>query len=164
MFGEKIENISYAENNKIKNSFGKGGKNYFEELGEVNNNEDYISNDRNFYDLYIPYSATQKKDQYNRIILFIHGGNWFKGNKVDMDIYCRTYGSLGFITATIGYTLLNDNYKNYSIFRIIDEITATTKDIKKKLIERGFDGEKLEMAISGYSAGGHLCLIYPYAF
>ena len=164
MFGEKIENISYAENNIIKNSFGKEGKNYIEEIGEVNNNEDYISNDRNIYDLYIPYSATQKKDQYNRIILFIHGGNWFKGNKRDMDIYCRTYGSLGFITATIGYTLLSEEYENYSIFRIIDEITATTKNIKKQLEERGFDGEKLEMAISGYSAGGHLCLLYPYAF
>lgn len=46
----------------------------------------------------------------------------------------------------------------------MDEITETIKTIKAKLEDLGFDGEKLEMAISGFSAGGHLCLIYPYAF
>lgn len=164
MFGEKIENISYSENNKIKNSFGKGGSNYNEDLGEINNNQDYISNERNDYDLYIPYSATQNKNKYNRIILFIHGGAWVEGYKGDEDIFCRTYGSLGFITATMGYTLLLEQYEDYNMFRIIDEITATIKNIKKQLIDRGFDGDILEMAISGFSAGGHLSLIYPYAF
>ena len=164
MFGEKIINISYAEDGKIKNSFGKEGSNFNEVIGEINNNQDYISNEKNIYDLYIPYSATQKKNQYNKILLFIHGGNWVKRNKTDFDVHCRTYGSLGFITATMGYTLLIEKYEGYNIFRIIDEITATIKSIKNQLIERGFDGDKLEMAIAGYSAGAHLSLIYPYAF
>ena len=164
MFGEKIVNISYLEDGKIKNSFGKNGRNFNEIIGDVNNNQDYKPNERNVYDLYIPYSATKKKNKYNRIILFIHGGNWVKRNKTDFDLHCRTYGSLGFITATMGYTLLIEKYEGYNMFRIIDEITATIKSIKNQLIERGFDGDKLEMAISGYSAGGHLSLVYPYAF
>ena len=164
MFGEKIDNISYAEDGKIKNSFGKGGNNFNEEIGDINNHQDYIPNERNVYDLYIPYSATQKKNKYNRIILFIHGGNWFKRNKTDFDLHCRTNGSLGFITPTMWYTLLIKQYEVYNIFRIIDEISATIKSIKNQLIKRGFDGDKLEMAIGGYSAGAHLSLIYPYAF
>ena len=149
---------------KLINSFVKDGNNYIEEVGEMNNGQNYTTNERNVYDLYIPYSATKKKNQYNRIILFIHGGDWLKRNKTDFDVHCRTYGSLGFITATMGYTVLLEQYGAYSMFRIIDEITATIKSIKKELVEKGFDGDKLEMAMGGYSAGAHLCLTYAYGF
>jgi pimeloyl-ACP methyl ester carboxylesterase len=47
---------------------------------------------------------------------------------------------------------------------MIDEINATIKSIKKELINIGFDGEKLEIAIGGGSAGAHLALLYPYGF
>ena len=162
-FGKILYNLSYVEDNIIINSFVKNGNNYIEELGEINNGQNYSQNDRNVYDLYIPSSSMEKKDKYNKIILFIHGGAWIEGQKEDMEILCRTYGSLGFITATMGYTLLM-KYEQANIFRMIDEITATIKSIKKELIKEGFDGEKLEMAISGGSAGGHLSLLYAYGF
>ena len=81
-----------------------------------------------------------------------------------MEMLCKSYGSLGFITATMGYTLLMNNYEQANIFRMIDEITAAIKSIKKELINAGFDGDKLEMAIGGFSAGGHLSLLYAYGF
>ena len=81
-----------------------------------------------------------------------------------MKLFCTTYGSLGFITATMGYTILMNKYDQANIFRMIDEITATIKSIKKELINAGFNGDKLEMAISGGSAGGHLSLLYAYGF
>lgn len=162
--GKRLINISYAEDNVIINSFVKNGNNFIEELGEINNGQNYPKNERNAYDLYIPSSAIEKKDKYNRIILFIHGGAWVGGEKEQLEIFCRIYGSLGFITATMGYTLLANKYEQANIFRIIDEITATIKSIKKELINEGFDGEKLEMAISGGSAGGHLSLLYAYGF
>ena len=57
-----FNNIPYAdENNLIKNSFKKGGDNFIEELGEINNGLDYEYTDLNIYDLYIPYIAEQKK-------------------------------------------------------------------------------------------------------
>lgn len=164
MLGDRFFDLSYAENKIIKNSFGKNGKNFIEEVGDVNNGLNYESNERNVYDLYIPLSAKENKHNYNRIILFIHGGAWVGGEKYQMNMFCLTYGSLGFITASMGYTLLVEKYKDYNMFRIMDEITAAIKAIKAKLVDLGFDGEKLEMAISGFSAGGHLCLIYPYAF
>ena len=163
-FGKILANLSYSEDNVIINSFVKNGNNFIEELGEMNNGKNYTINERNVYDLYIPSSVTEKKDKYNRIILFIHGGAWIAGEKEQMELWCRTYGSLGFITATMGYTILMNKYEEANIFRMIDEITAAIKSIKKVLINNGFDGDKLEMAISGGSAGGHLALLYPYGF
>ena len=65
----------------------------------------------------------------------------------------------------MGYTLLTEKYKEYgaNIFRIHDEITSCIQSIKNILKIEGFDIEKLEMAISGSSAGGHLSLLYGYS-
>lgn len=57
-----FNNMAYAdENNPIKNLYKRGGINFIEELGEVNNGSDYEYTDMNKYDLYIPNSAIQKK-------------------------------------------------------------------------------------------------------
>ena len=46
-------------------------------------------NERNIYDLYIPYSTEYTKNKHNGIILFIHGGSWTSGNKSYMDYLAR---------------------------------------------------------------------------
>jgi len=56
-----------------------------------------------------------------------------------------------------------DIYKEKNVYRILDEITACIKSIKKELISQGFDGEKLEMALYGISAGGQLILTYTFS-
>ena len=162
LYGEKIENIPYFKDDKIINSFKKDGKNYNETIGEINNGKDYQKNERNYYDLYIPYSTTLRKDKINKIILFIHGGAWIQGSKSDVSYFCSRYAKMGFITATLGYTLLLEKYKEYSIFRILDEITSCIENIKEQLKNKGFDTEKLEMAIGGVSAGAHLSLLYGF--
>ena len=88
IFGKILANLSYSEDNVIINSFVKNGNNFFEELGEMNNGKNYTINERNVYDLYIPSSVTEKKDKYNRIILFIHGGAWIAGEKEQMEFCC----------------------------------------------------------------------------
>ena len=162
LYGEKIENIPYFKDDKIINSFKKDGKNYNETIGEINNGKDYQKNERNYYDLYIPYSTTLRKDKINKIILFIHGGSWIQGSKNDVSYFCSRYAKMGFITATLGYTLLLEKYKEYSIFRILDEITSCIENIKEQLKNKGFDTNKLEMAIGGVSAGAHLSLLYGF--
>ena len=71
MVGDRFFDLSYAENKIIKNSFGKNGNNFIEEVGDVNNGSDYESNERNVYDLYVTLSAKENKHNYNRIILYI---------------------------------------------------------------------------------------------
>ena len=162
MFGTIFSNLSYSQNGKIINSFKENSTNYNESIGNVNNGKDYDENERNIYDLYIPYYATKRHDQNNGIILFIHGGSWIEGYKESMGMFCKEYAQMGYITATMGYTLLNGYYKNYNIFRILDEITSCIESIVEQLKMREFNQDKLKIAIAGYSAGAHLTLLYTY--
>ena len=161
-FGEITYNISYSKNKIIENTFKKGGKNYDPEIGEINEGHDYPENERNKYDLYVPYSALLNKDSYNGIILFVHGGSWIEGTKEDFESHCKIYGEMGFITATMGYTVLHGIYPNNNIFRIMDEITFCIDSIKEELKAKGFNETNLGLALGGYSAGGHLILLYTY--
>ena len=96
------------------------------------------------------------------MFLWVHGGAWVQGNKEEMNEICISFGRKGYISATVGYTLLTKPFTDFNIFRIIDEITACIKAIKRKLLELGFKENKLRMSIGGISAGGHLSLLYSY--
>ena len=148
---------------KIENSFKKGGANYKDEIGEINGGKDYEKNERNIYDLYIPYSTEFTKNKHNGIILFIHGGSWTSGDKGDMEYLTRRYAKSGYITATLSYTLLLENYTDSNIFKMLDEITACIQSIKDELISRNFDADKLELALGGTSSGAHVALLYTYS-
>ena len=161
-FGEVNVNVSYSKNKMIENTFKEGGKNYDPEIGNINNGENYNDNERNNYNLYIPYSAMLNKDNYNGVILFVHGGSWIEGEKESFENFCKIYGEMGYITATMGYTVLNGIYPNNNIFRIMDEISSCIDSIKEELIKREFNETNLGLALGGYSAGGHLILLYTY--
>ena len=151
-YGTIMNNIAYSQQGIINNTFKLDGENYNESIGNLNNGNDYDENERNIYDLYIPYYAEKRKDQNNGIILFIHGGSWIEGSKESFDTFCKVYAQMGYITATMSYTLLNGNYKDYNIFRILDEITACIQSIIVQLKGKGFNEKKLKIAIAGYSA------------
>ena len=154
--------ISTAENKLIRNSFIKGRENYNSEIEDIVGGKDYEETDRDNFDLCIPGTAAVNKNNYKTIVLMIHGGGWVGGEKADALQLCKAYVNYGFIIATMSYTLLNGRYKEYNIFRIMDEITAVLKNIKKFLKEKGYDENKLEVIIAGGSAGAHLSLLYSY--
>ena len=158
----KISNLPYDENGKIINSFKKQGDNYIENLEKINNGSDYDKNERNYFDLYIPKTAENRKNDINGIFLWIHGGTWIEGSKESMEGFCQLTAAQGYISASLSYTLLIKNFTDFNIFKIIDEITSCIKAIKKELKGRGFDENKLRLAIGGYSAGAHLTLLYSY--
>ena len=162
LYGIKMPNLSYVKNDVIINSFKKEGDNYNETIGEINNGKDYPPNERNIYTLYIPYLTLNRKDKYNGIFLYVHGGSWTGGNKEDIEFLCSRYSKMGYITATMGYTVLSGKYPEYNIYRILDEVTACIENIREQLQNIGFDGTKLEMAIGGVSAGAHLASLYAY--
>ena len=161
-FGTKYSNLPHDENGIINNTFKYGGENYNEEIGNINDGENYKSNELNIYDLYIPRYAENRKNETNGIMLWIHGGWWIGGNLAMTSALCELYGQLGYISANVNYTLLINEYKVFSIFRIIDEITACIKAIKKELVRRGFAEDKLLLGLGGVSAGGHIALLYSY--
>ena len=95
--GEIYYNLTYATE-KVENTFKLNGDNYREEIGLVNENEDYVANKDNIYDLYIPYSAIKTK-KTKGIILFIHGGAWIYGSKEDMSFIYQIYFEHEYIIA-----------------------------------------------------------------
>ena len=80
-----------------------------------------------------------------------------------MEYLARRYAKYGYITATMSYTLLINNFTDYNIYKILDEITACIQSIKEELKSRNFDENKLEIALGGTSAGGHLAMLYSYS-
>jgi len=163
LYGDKITNIPYFKNEIIINSFKKSGDNYNDEIGNVNDGKDYQKSEGNYYDLYIPYLALKKKDKYNGIMLFIHGGKWIEGDKTNFEFLCSRYAKFGYITATMNHTFLTKKYKESNIFRILDEITSCINDIIYQLKNLGFDESKLELALGGGSSGAHLTMLYGYS-
>ena len=148
-----LYNLSYATDKIIRNSFKEGEINYNETIGNINNGLDYNQTERNIYDLYIPYNTLHKKNKYNKIILYIHGGGFFGGNKTYYEKDCKTKTKLGYICASMNYNYLRLYYApDYTIFRILDEITSVQKAIKQFLKLQGFDENKLEICLGGRSA------------
>ena len=72
---------------------------------------------------------------------------WMSGTKEEMDPFFFFYNQQGYISATVQYTLLNSTHKDFNIFKMLDEITACIKAIKKYLINLGFSGDKLKLVI-----------------
>ena len=163
LYGEKITNIPYYKNDIIVNSFKKGGDNYNEKIGNINNGLDYKKNDRNYYNMFIPYSSLKRKSKYNGIILFIHGGAWIGGEKENIEYLCIRYTKCGYITAEMSHTLLLPKYVDNNIFRILDDISSCIQNIKEELVNKGFEEDKLELAIGGFSSGAHIALLYGYS-
>ena len=77
-------NISTSENKQIRNSFKKDAENYNKIIGNINDGNDYDENERDNFDICIPYNATKRKDKYNAIYLDIHGGGWIEGDKANV--------------------------------------------------------------------------------
>ena len=111
-------------------------------------------------DIYVPKKAYQRK--HNGCVVFIHGGGWTGGDKSEEDLRCRNVANNGYIAINVNYTLYNEENKDYYTVNLvlneIDSALGFAKDFCKSL------GVTLTMAAtSGYSAGGHLSMLYSYS-
>lgn len=111
----------------------------------------------NKYDLYIPTNAS-KTDEIG-VILDLHGGSWVGGDKADDAPHMKWYAHNGYITASMNYTLVG-GANGGTVPTIMDEIEACIEALNQELLDRGYHVTRL--AISGYSAGGHLASLFAY--
>ena len=120
----------------------------------------YGETEHNVMDVYLPDDAGGQEEC--GVVLFIHGGSWSGGDKSEEDIRCRMVARQGYISATLNYTLRTaENADDYTVFWVLDEIDAALLKIKDFATEKGIKVSKV--AISGYSAGAHLALLYTYS-
>ena len=153
---EKIIGIILAILSFVSSTFLGGTPKY-----EVFSNIAYsTASERNVMDIYVPAEAYEKEE--NGCILFIHGGSWSSGSKDEMLGECVALANEGYITATMSYTLITDgNRDTYRVMTVLDEISLAIEEIKRFSEEKGLNITKL--ATSGYSAGGHLSMLYSYS-
>lgn len=111
----------------------------------------------NLIDIYIPQAAYDREE--NGFIIFIHGGSWTSGKKVDKAADCIEAAAKGYIACTMNYTLMNNS--SYAVDTVLDEIGLAIAKVKEFCDEKGLNITKA--ALSGYSAGGHLAMLYSYA-
>lgn len=111
------------------------------------------------YDLYLP-KDIQKNNSRN-VMLFIHGGAWNSGRKEDIAYACRRYVKEGYITVTLQYSLARRKGPAITFFTILDDITRCLNHVKTYTGKRGITVKKI--ALSGYSAGGHLAMLYAFS-
>lgn len=111
------------------------------------------------YDLYIP--AAVEAEANTPLLLLVHGGAWNSGNRQDISYACKYYAKHGCIAATLDYSLVSDKHPEVTIYTMLDEITECIGAIKAYLAEHGYKAPRI--AIGGFSAGGHLALLYSYS-
>ncbi|MBR3802425.1 MAG: alpha/beta hydrolase [Clostridia bacterium] len=120
----------------------------------------YGEAERNIIDIYVPDSAYD--NDYNGVILYIHGGSWTGGNKEDMASKARRFVQKGYITASMNYTLYDDeHFGTVTALTMCDEIGMAIEAIKEFSDKKDLNITKL--AVSGYSAGAHLSMLYGFS-
>ncbi|MBQ7731378.1 MAG: alpha/beta hydrolase [Lentisphaeria bacterium] len=146
--------------NAIQKNLRQGGylESWSEEDGRVLSGLTYGKEASNQYDLYLPKNLDPKADA--PLLLLIHGGSWTEGSRNDVAYACKYYAKQGCITATMDYSLVSDR-NDVTIKTMLDEITACIAALKQRLAKEGYSAPKL--AVGGFSAGGHLALLYAYS-
>ncbi len=120
----------------------------------------YGEAERNIMDIYVPESAYD--NEHNGVILYIHGGSWTSGKKEDMAEKCECFAKKGYVTATMNYTLYADGlFGKVTALTMCDEIGMAINRIKAFSDEKELNITKL--AVSGYSAGAHLSMLYGFS-
>lgn len=106
------------------------------------------------YDLYLPAG----RGQQTKVILLIHGGGWVSGTKEGCDSYAKQFSGFGYAAVSMNYRLANDSV-NY--LKMLDDIDLMIGCISTHAGQWGIGCGHL--SLFGYSAGGHLALLYSYS-
>lgn len=119
----------------------------------------YGNGPREVMDIYVPNIAYDRPE--NGCILFIHGGSWSNGDKREMASRCIEMAEKGYITATMNYTLFSaDNASDFTVDVMLDEIGMALQELKSFSEEKNLNISRA--ALSGFSSGGHISLLYSY--
>ena len=90
------------------------------------------------------------------LIIFIHGGSWTKGDKMDYLIYLLSYAEKGYITASLSYRFAQEA----KFPAALEDVICGVEWLKANGAEYGIDSSNV--ALVGGSAGGHLALMAAY--
>lgn len=117
----------------------------------------YGTEERQKFDLYLPANRTTA----TKTVILIHGGGWTSGSKADMDAIklLITQELKHLAVVNMNYRLADANNKPYPMQ--IDDITSVVDFLKDNKNKYSISED---IGFIGTSAGGHLSLLWTYAF
>ncbi|MBC8054416.1 MAG: alpha/beta hydrolase [Sphingobacteriaceae bacterium] len=116
----------------------------------------YGSHEQNTFDVYLP----EKRGDTTRVIIMLHGGTWFEGDKKELTEYALYYRNKGFVVVNMNYRLTGTAETIHPAQQ--NDITAAITYIVSKSHAWHIPANKF--GLLGVSAGGHLALLYTYAY
>lgn len=120
----------------------------------------YGDRERNILDIYIP--SALDKEQQQGVVLFLHGGSWSAGDKSSMEDDCLALAGKGYMTAAMNYSFIGkEDDEMIDFATMTGEIATALSTIKEHAAREGIEVDKA--ALSGYSAGAHLAMLYGYS-
>ncbi len=120
-------------------------------------NISYGTHVRNTLDIYLP----EKRDTKTPVILLIHGGSWFEGDKSAFTDLAKYWREKGYAAATMNYRYTNTPEKNIHPAQVND-ITKAIEFIGARSADWKISSNRF--VLQGASAGGHLSLLYTYKY
>lgn len=124
---------------------------------DVLKNVSYAESESAVMDLYLPAEAAEREEA--GCVIVIHGGSYSGGDKKEDRIRCHRLARKGYVVAAINYTLYKEN-SGYSVDTVLDEIGMAIAKTAAIAAEQGIN--LTGAATIGYSAGGHLAMLYAY--
>lgn len=117
-------------------------------------NQAYGADPLQRFDLFLP----EGRNEHTQMILVLHGGGWVSGEKEYVNYYAKRFSDFGFAAASMNYRLANDSVHYGEMLADIDSmIGCVLKNAGLWSIGIG------QVNLFGYSAGGHLALLYSYS-
>ena len=120
-------------------------------------NISYGTNLRNTIDVYLP----EIRDNNTPVILLVHGGSWFEGDKSAFTDLAKYWRDKGYAAATMNYRLTRTAENNIHPAQVND-IAKAIEFIGSR--SRNWHISEDKFALQGASAGAHLSLLYTYKY
>ncbi|MOA07389.1 Acetyl esterase [compost metagenome] len=102
----------------------------------------------------------KERSQHTKVLIFLHGGSWKRGDKSDYNSALRSFAQRGIAIVNMNYRLAEKNKNKFPAQ--MDDITKAIDFLVSKANDLSIDMTTIGLA--GHSAGGHLALLYSYHF
>ena len=107
-----------------------------------------LQSNLNTLDIYVPQGR-----QDCPVIVFLHGGTWFQGDKGRLDDKVRAFTDRGYIYVSMNYRLSPDVMHPTHVMDIARGIAWLSSNIPR------YGGNPRALVLMGHSAGGHLAAL-----
>jgi len=84
------------------------------------------------------------------VLIFLHGGGWFRGDKSSVDLKPAAFNAHGFVFVSVNYRLIPEVEVNQQM----QDVTRAVSWVKKNISQYGGDPSRL--ILLGHSAGAHM--------